>query len=170
MIQGLWLKALPSLSSLNNRKVIFMGFLGGANGKEPAWQCRVLKRRGFKLWVRKIPGGGHGYPLHYPCLESPMDRGTWQVAVHRVAGMLNTTERLNHSNNWGYFNCWGTRTLVAALPQAGSIIWVSLLVSIWCWTRWFPLTLLSLNFCDPTMIPVILLTFMNSKLSLNRFF
>ena len=21
------------------------------------------------------PGGGHGNPLHYPCLENPMDRG-----------------------------------------------------------------------------------------------
>ena len=41
-----------------------MGFLGCANGKEPACQCRGLKRCGFKLWVGKIPGGGHGYPLH----------------------------------------------------------------------------------------------------------
>ena len=32
-----------------------MGFLGGASGKEPACQCRRLKRRGFDPWVRKIP-------------------------------------------------------------------------------------------------------------------
>ena len=24
-------------------------------------------------------------PLHYSCLENPMDRGAWQVTVHRVA-------------------------------------------------------------------------------------
>ena len=24
---------------------------------------------------RKYPGGGHGNPLLYPCLETPMDRG-----------------------------------------------------------------------------------------------
>ena len=33
----------------------------------------------------RSPKGGHGKPLQYSCLENPMDRGTWQVAVHRVA-------------------------------------------------------------------------------------
>ena len=30
-------------------------------------------------------GGGHGNPLQCSCLENPMDRGAWQVTVHRVA-------------------------------------------------------------------------------------
>ena len=30
-------------------------FPGGANGKEPACQCRRPKRLGFNSWVRKIP-------------------------------------------------------------------------------------------------------------------
>jgi len=25
----------------------------------------------------RSPGGGHGNPLQYPCLENPVDRGTW---------------------------------------------------------------------------------------------
>ena len=25
----------------------------------------------------KSPGGGHGNPLQYSCLENPMDRGAW---------------------------------------------------------------------------------------------
>ena len=33
----------------------------------------------------RSPGGGHGNPLHYPCLENPMDRGAWWATVHRVA-------------------------------------------------------------------------------------
>ena len=28
---------------------------------------------------------GNGTPLQYSCLENPMDRGTWQAAVHGVA-------------------------------------------------------------------------------------
>ena len=32
----------------------------------------------------RSPGGGHGNPLQYFCLENPMDRGTWQATVHRV--------------------------------------------------------------------------------------
>ena len=34
-------------------------------------------------WGRS-PGGGHGNPLQYSCLENPMDRGTWWAMVHRV--------------------------------------------------------------------------------------
>jgi len=33
----------------------------------------------------RSPGGGHGYPFQYSCLENPMDRGAWQSMVHRVA-------------------------------------------------------------------------------------
>ena len=33
----------------------------------------------------RFPGEGHGNPLQYSCLENPMDRGTWWVAVHGVA-------------------------------------------------------------------------------------
>ena len=33
----------------------------------------------------RSPGGGHGNPLQYSCLETPMDRGAWWATVHRVA-------------------------------------------------------------------------------------
>ena len=42
-------------------------------------------RPGLDPWVRKIPGGGHGNPLQYSCLENPMDRGAWQAKVHGMA-------------------------------------------------------------------------------------
>ena len=33
----------------------------------------------------RSPGGGHGNPLQYSCLENPMDKGAWWVIVHKVA-------------------------------------------------------------------------------------
>ena len=33
----------------------------------------------------RSPGGGHGGPLQYSCLENPMDRGAWRATVHGVA-------------------------------------------------------------------------------------
>ena len=33
----------------------------------------------------RSPGGGHGNPLRYSCLENSMDRGAWQAMVHGVA-------------------------------------------------------------------------------------
>ena len=32
----------------------------------------------------RAPGGGHGNPLQYSCLENPMDRGAWRAMVHRA--------------------------------------------------------------------------------------
>ena len=34
----------------------------------------------------RSPGGGHGNPLQYSCLENPrqVDRGAWLATVHRV--------------------------------------------------------------------------------------
>ena len=33
----------------------------------------------------RSPGGGHSNPLHYSCLENPMDRGALWATVQRVA-------------------------------------------------------------------------------------
>ena len=32
----------------------------------------------------RSPGGGHGNPLQYSCLENPIDRGAWWATVHCV--------------------------------------------------------------------------------------
>ena len=57
------------------------GFPGGATGKEPAYKCRKLKRRGFNPWVGKIPWRRAWNPLQQSCLENPMDRGAWQATI-----------------------------------------------------------------------------------------
>ena len=32
----------------------------------------------------RSPGGGHGNPFQYSCLENPRDRGAWLAIVRRV--------------------------------------------------------------------------------------
>ena len=50
----------------------------------------------------RTPGGGHGSPLQYSCLENPMDRGASQATVqsHKGSDMTEVTEQpcygLNH--------------------------------------------------------------------------
>ena len=33
----------------------------------------------------RSPGGGHGNPLQYSCLENTMDRAAWQATARRVS-------------------------------------------------------------------------------------
>ena len=63
-----------------------MSFSGGTSGKEPSCQCKLDETRAGSIpgWGRR-PGGGHGNPLQYSCLENPMDRGAWLVTIHRIA-------------------------------------------------------------------------------------
>ena len=36
-------------------------------------------------------GEGNGNPLQYSCVGNPMDRGLWQVIVHRAANESDTS-------------------------------------------------------------------------------
>ena len=45
--------------------------------------------------LERSPGGGHGNPLQYSCLENPMDRGAWRATVHGVAESQIRLKRLS---------------------------------------------------------------------------
>ena len=47
---------------------------------------------------RRSPGGGHGNPLQYSCLENPVDRGPWLATVHGVTES-DKTETTEHTHN-----------------------------------------------------------------------
>ena len=60
-----------------------MGFPHGLVVKNPP-AMRSCRKSGSITRSGRSPGGGHGNPLQYSCLENPMDRGAWQATVHRV--------------------------------------------------------------------------------------
>ena len=47
----------------------------------------------------QAPGGGHGNPLQYSCLENPMDRGAWQATVRGATKESNIREVTQHTRN-----------------------------------------------------------------------
>ena len=59
-----------------------MGFPGGSDSKESVCNTEDL---GSIPGLGRSPGGEHGNPFQYSCLESPMDRGAWGAAVCGVA-------------------------------------------------------------------------------------
>ena len=52
--------------------------------KNPPANAEDIKDIGSIPGLGISPGGGHGNPLQYSCLENSMDRGTWQATVHGV--------------------------------------------------------------------------------------
>ena len=50
------------------------------------------------------PGGGHGNPLQYSCLENPTDRGSQQATVHRVTKSQTTAEMTQHACTHVFIN------------------------------------------------------------------
>ena len=58
------------------------GFPAGSDSKESACNAGDL---GLIPRLGRPPGGGHGNPVQYSCLENPVDRGAWEARVHGVA-------------------------------------------------------------------------------------
>ena len=75
---------LKTINHKRNTRVYFLypGFPGGSDSRDSACNAGDL---GSIPGSWRCPGGGHGNPLQSSCLENPMDRGVWWVAVHRVA-------------------------------------------------------------------------------------
>ena len=52
------------------------------SGKESTCNAGVM---GSIAGLGRSPGGEHGNPLEYSCLENPRDGGAWWATVHGVA-------------------------------------------------------------------------------------
>ena len=76
-----------------------MGFPGGSDGKESACNVGDL---GLIPGLGRSPGGGHGSPLHYSCLENP--HGQRSLVGYSPWGRKesDTTEQLSLSLLWDW--------------------------------------------------------------------
>ena len=71
-------------SGVNGRqrnRVIYpcCGFAGGSVVKNPPVNAGDIREAGSVLGWGRSPGGGHGNPLRYSCLEKPLDGGAWRA-------------------------------------------------------------------------------------------
>ena len=66
----------------------------------------------------RSPGGGHGNPLQYSCLENPVGRGAWQAAVHGVTQSQLWPKRLStHAKHIRKHQCQQCKRC-SAMPSA----------------------------------------------------
>jgi len=59
-----------------------VGFAHGSDGKESAYDAGDLSSIPE---LGRSPGEGNGNSLQYSGQDDPIDRGTWQTAIHGVA-------------------------------------------------------------------------------------
>ena len=53
--------------------------------KNPPANAGDMRDAGSIPGLGKFPGGGHGSPLQYSCLENLVDREAWRAIVHGIA-------------------------------------------------------------------------------------
>ena len=78
------LNVISATEFLNHCHSLFLclrGFPGGSYGKESACNVGDL---GLIPGLGRSPGGRHGNPHQYSCLENSMNRGAWWATVHGV--------------------------------------------------------------------------------------
>ena len=66
-----------SLQRNDNYTHVRRGFPGGSVDKESTCNAGDAGDTGSIPGLGRAPGGGHGNPLQYSCLENPMDTGAW---------------------------------------------------------------------------------------------
>ena len=82
--------------------VVVLSFPGGSTVRNPPAMKETQGDTGSIPGSRRSPGGGHGNPLQYSCLENPIDSGPWLATVHGVAGS-DKTETTEQTHMHGSF-------------------------------------------------------------------
>ena len=81
------------------------------SGKESACNAGATGDPGVIPGLGRSPGGGHGNPFRFSCLENLMGRGTWWAAVHRVAkswAWLKWLSMHARTHIYAWYHHWGT--------------------------------------------------------------
>ena len=91
-LSGLW-------SSIANMPILFHHYHGASQVvlvlKNMPANAGNIRDMGSISGSGRSPGGGHGNPLQYSCLENPTDREAWWATGHGVTKSPTCLKRLN---------------------------------------------------------------------------
>ena len=93
-----------------------------------------VRETGSISGLERSPAGGHGNPLHYSCLENPMDRGAWWATVHRTAKSWTWLKWLSTHIPAGIWPSWDLNSALSGFEYilSWSIMWLHLRESKSC--------------------------------------
>ena len=88
-----------SVSLLSASNEPYGGFLVARQLKSPPSKAGDMGDLGLIPRSGRSPGGGHGNPFRYACLENPMDTGGWWAIFLGVVKEMDTTQlRTTHTH------------------------------------------------------------------------
>ena len=82
----------------------------------------------------RSPGGGHGNPFQYSCLENSMDRGTWQTIVHIITKSWTRLKQLSmhtYAYVYIYMKCYSEFWRVFLCVFSLKIFWKFFILSLY---------------------------------------
>ena len=85
---------------------LYKDFPGGSVVKNLPANAGDTGDPGSITGLGRSPGGWHGNPLQYSCLENRMDRGVWRATVHRVAKRHDWATKYIYSYDPNRLVCW----------------------------------------------------------------
>ena len=103
---------------INQKLVLYRGFPGGSDSKESACKAGHLA---LIPGLGRSPGGGHGNPLQYSCLDSPHGQRSlagyspWGHKQSDTSEQLSTAQHSSLHRNVGALEFWG-QAVTLSLP------------------------------------------------------
>ena len=122
--------------------------------KNPPANAGDLRDIGLIPGQGRSPGGGHGNPLQYCCMENPVDRGAWRAEIHGVTQSQTKLKQFSkgqHMIAFGimYYHClytplhnkifyllvtcsWDTICILVAIPYSFNELIIMLKCTLYC--------------------------------------
>ena len=99
VMSGVWHGAIHWIHRLATT-ALGSGLPRWISGETSSCNAEDTGDRGSVSGSGRSPGGGHGNPLQYCCLENPMERGAWRAMVHRVLKSQTWLKLLSRHTPW----------------------------------------------------------------------
>ena len=112
------------------------------SSKESSCNAGAAGGMGWTPGLGRSPGGGHGNPLQYSCLQNPKDRGAWRATVMRSQRVGHGWCDLTCTHAWQLY--WRNKEWGLWMEDAEVCGSLFLWRPVWLWA--IPLTSLSSAF------------------------
>ena len=105
---------------ISHHVLSILGFTGALVVNNLAANAGNVRDMGLLPGSGRFPEGGHDNTLQFSCWRIPMDRGAWQISVHRVAQSWTQLKQLNTHSAYKLSKQGDSTALMYSFPSFDS--------------------------------------------------